>query len=432
MTRNKRIVERERSTHSLNGPEQFDSQRASTASSSSSAASSYADSGQVEEYLFRTSFHNVIYEVLRNRPGWRETDSDTDWDFNWADVGWVRDFYDHIQFDDRQRINHFRNHYELTRKDLCVKNLKRAKRQLERSEQVAEASKYDFFPSTYVLPQEYSLFLEEFKRSNAATWIMKPIGRAQGKGIFLFNKLSQVSDWKRDHKWKADAPQAETYIAQRYVDRPYLVGGKKFDMRLYVLVTSYSPLTVWVHRNGFCRFSNTRYSNERNDISNAYIHLTNHSVQKSAENFDAEQGIKWGVHDLRVHLLSRHGAHKVDKLFEDVQDMVVRSLVSVSQTIIQDRHSFELYGYDVLFDEDLKPWLIEVNASPSITKSNEEDHQVKYDVLSDLVDIVDVEGVMTGDETNVRGFDKIYDNGYLTNKSKLGCWYPSSNLPQRL
>lgn len=68
---------------------------------------------------------------------------------------------------------------------------------LERSENPQEAAKYDFFPSTYVVPSEYGLFLEEFKRCPGVTWIMKPIGKAQGKGIFLFNKLSQINDWKK-------------------------------------------------------------------------------------------------------------------------------------------------------------------------------------------------------------------------------------------
>lgn len=55
-----------------------------------------------------------------------------------------------------------------------------------------EAAQYNFFPLTYVVPSEYRMFVEEFKRSGG-TWIMKPIGKAQGQGIFLFNKLSQVS-----------------------------------------------------------------------------------------------------------------------------------------------------------------------------------------------------------------------------------------------
>ena len=164
--------------------------------------------------IFRTSLHNTIFDVFRSRPGWEETDSDTDWDINWADVGWIRDYFDHVHMDDHQRINHFRNHYELTRKDLMVKNLKRMKRQLERTDTHAEAAKYNFFPATFVLPAEYGLFLEEFKRTPGSTWIMKPIGRAQGKGIFLFNKLNQISEWKKDHKWKAVGPPAEACPCQ--------------------------------------------------------------------------------------------------------------------------------------------------------------------------------------------------------------------------
>ena len=151
---------------------------------------------------FRTSLRSTIADVLRQRPGWIETDSDVDWDFNWADIKWVKDNYTSQRLEEHQRLNHFGNHYELTRKDLLVKNLKRAKRALEKEDRLAEAANYDFFPATYVLPSEYGMFLEEFKRTSPATWIMKPIGQAQGRGIFLFNKVSQISDWRKDHRWK--------------------------------------------------------------------------------------------------------------------------------------------------------------------------------------------------------------------------------------
>ena len=113
-----------------------------------------------------------------------------------------------------------------------------------------EAARYDFFPGTYVLPADYGLFVEEFKNHPSGTiWIMKPTGSAQGKGIFLFNKLAQINDWKKDASWKtggADESKAAAYVVQRYIENPQLIGGKKFDLRLYVLVTSYAPLTVYM------------------------------------------------------------------------------------------------------------------------------------------------------------------------------------------
>ena len=51
------------------------------------------------------------------------------------------------------RINHFHNHYELTRKDLLTKNVKKFKRHLEKKANYAEAAEYDFVPTSFVLPQ---------------------------------------------------------------------------------------------------------------------------------------------------------------------------------------------------------------------------------------------------------------------------------------
>lgn len=131
-----------------------------------------------------------------------------------------------------------------------------------------ESIKFEFIATSFVLPQDHGLFHEEFRKTGGI-WIMKPVGKAQGKGIFLINKMSQISSWKKDPRlrpFNEDGPEA--YIVQRYIENPYLIGGKKFDMRIYVLVTSFNPLVVYIHRNGFCRFSNSQFSMNSKDISN--------------------------------------------------------------------------------------------------------------------------------------------------------------------
>jgi len=119
-----------------------------------------------------------------------------------------------------------------------VKNLKRHKKQLEKEGKYDDAAAFNFFPTTYNLPSDYSIFVEEFKKTGGV-WIMKPVGKSQGRGIFLLSKLQQIAQWKNDFRWKPDGPQPEPYIVQRYIMDPLLIGGKKFDMRIYVLVTSY-------------------------------------------------------------------------------------------------------------------------------------------------------------------------------------------------
>ncbi|KAH6575743.1 hypothetical protein BASA62_001772 [Batrachochytrium salamandrivorans] len=362
---------------------------------------------------FRTGLRNTVWDCMRDR-GWKETDSDLDWDFFWADVHWVHETFDHVYLHEHQRINHFRNHYELTRKDLLVKNVKRMIKTIKKEYGKAESVKFEFISTSYVLPQEHALFQEEFKRNSGGVWIMKPVGKAQGKGIFLINKLSQISGWKKDHRLKAssasngeesDAPEA--YIVQRYIENPYLIGGKKFDIRAYVLVLSYYPLVVYIHRNGFCRFSNTQFSMQAKDISNMYIHATNVAIQKTSPNYDGDRGCKWLLRNLKTFLITKHGSGAVDELFTNMEALVVRSLMSVQKVMINDKHCFELYGYDILIDSNLKPWLLEVNASPSLTAETQFDYDLKLAMLNDCFNVVDLEKRFDKDKklrTRVGGF----------------------------
>ncbi|KAF1783005.1 putative tubulin polyglutamylase TTLL9 [Phytophthora cactorum] len=380
---------------------------------------------------FRTSLRNTVLDVMQRQGDWVETDSDLDWDLHWADVGWIRESLDAFT-----PLQDHQNHYELTRKDLLVKNLKRVKRQLERSgdaDSRREAELYDFWAATFVLPHEYGMFLEEFKRTPGGRWIMKPVGKAQGRGIFLFEKLSDISEWKRDASWKGDgamqAKTADTYIVQKYVESPLLLGGKKFDLRLYALVTSFSPLTFWIYRAGFARFSHTRYTQSKGDMDNLFMHLTNASVQKSADDYNERLGCKWPLHSLKMFLISKYGHES---------SLITRSLLAVQPTIIQDRHCFELYGYDVLIDSALKPWLIEVNASPSLTGDTDADYALKANLVQHTLDVVDLERRREGDELHIGGFDLIWNNGGAVSNAKpngyssyLGCTFETMDPPER-
>jgi tubulin polyglutamylase TTLL9 len=89
----------------------------------------------------------------------------------------LHEILDHIHLQPNQRVNHFRNHYELTKKDLMVKNLKRHRKSLVKEGKMDEAAAMDFFPLTFNMPGEYSLFVEEFKRNPSSVWIMKPVGK---------------------------------------------------------------------------------------------------------------------------------------------------------------------------------------------------------------------------------------------------------------
>ncbi|XP_065780206.1 polyglutamylase complex subunit TTLL1 isoform X2 [Muntiacus reevesi] len=283
--------------------------------------------------------------------GWVQVSESEDWNFYWMSVQTIRNVFSvetGYRLSDDQIVNHFPNHYELTRKDLMVKNIKRYRKELEKEgsplAEKDESGKYlylDFVPVTYMLPADYNLFVEEFRKSPSSTWIMKPCGKAQGKGIFLINKLSQIKKWSRDSKTSSFMTQStkEAYVISLYINNPLLIGGRKFDLRLYVLVSTYRPLRCYMYKLGFCRFCTVKYTPSTSELDNMFVHLTNVAIQK-------------------------HGP-----------------------VMNNDKHCFECYGYDIIIDDKLKPWLIEVNASPSLTSSTANDRILKYNLINDTLNI---------------------------------------------
>jgi len=128
-------------------------------------------------------------------------------------------------------------------------------------------------------------------------------------------------------------------------------------------------------------------------VEDAFVHLTNVAIAKSAADYDPERGLKWSLDKLKRYLTARHGVDAVEKLWVRIGWVIIHSLRSVQTQIMQDPHCFELYGYDILLDEDLKPWLLEVNASPSLTPSSQEDYELKFRVLSHMLDVLDLENM---------------------------------------
>ncbi|GKT20875.1 Probable tubulin polyglutamylase TTLL9 [Aduncisulcus paluster] len=386
---------------------------------------------------FRSHFANTIRDVMKSYPGWVET-LGSDWDFIWSGVEWIREHFDSVRFLPHQRVNHFRNHYEISRKDHMVKNIKRMQKALQKAGK-PEQHDFSFYPATFVLPKDYSLLVEEYRKSKGDVWIMKPVGRAQGKGIFLFSKISAISAWKRDLHWDPTPKSSDTptYVCQKYLANPLLVGGRKFDLRIYVLVTSYSPLTVWLCRTGFGRFSYHRYTTDKASLSSVSVHLTNVAIQKKDSAYrDDLAGSKWDLKTVRHYVTNRFGRVQADKLFVEMEKLIIRSLQSVSKIIVQDNHCFELYGYDVLIDADLKPWLIEINASPSLTADTKGDYKLKEAMLHDMITVVDMFGELPADVEEVGCWDLIYDEkkalGGTQGKSDIRPWLIEINASPSL
>lgn len=279
-----------------------------------------------------------------------------------------------------QKINHFPRSYEITRKDRLHINI-------QRMQQAKGKHHFQFLPRTYLLPAEHDEFVSDWMKAKGA-WIVKPAASSQGRGIFLINHPKQL-------------PQQDTVVVSQYVDNPLLVDGFKFDLRVYVAVTSYDPMRIYVYEDGLARFATTKYdTTSPSNLSNTYMHLTNYSLNKRSSNFVAcdEEGIedygnKWSLSALLRHLKS--GGINTEMLMARVEEVIIKTIIAgevpvVSATRAYLSHPnicFELYGFDILIDAELKPWLLEVNLSPSLTCDSLLDFKVKSHLLADFLNL---------------------------------------------
>ncbi|CAB1346882.1 unnamed protein product [Coregonus sp. 'balchen'] len=169
-----------------------------------------------------------------------------------------------------------RSHFKIGRKDRLWRNLSKMQAQFGKRE-------FSFFPRSFP-------------------------ASARGIGIQVIHKWSQM-------------PRKRPLLVQKYLHKPYLISGNKFDLRIYVYVSSYDPLRVYVFQDGLVRFASKNSEYQSNDSDKAC------------------QG------------------HKC---------------------------CHELFGFDVMLDENLKPWVLEVNISPSLHSNTALDVAIKGQMIRDV------------------------------------------------
>ncbi|KAH7945049.1 hypothetical protein HPB49_005632 [Dermacentor silvarum] len=288
---------------------------------------------------------DVDLPIVRNafaKRNWTKVEPHQDWNIYWTSVANARCLMapdSNIRLSENQRVNHFPTHYELTRKDLLARHMQRYQRQRSKAQR-DDPPPPAIVPSTYVLPRDYNMFVDEYKRAGGL-WIVKPCGKgtsspfifvkgykklnSQGIGIKLVDRPSQVKSLI--NSWESQGNR-EPHVLCRYVDPPLLVGGRKFDLRLYVLVTSFQPVRAFLYRKGFCRFCQLHYRTK--GLDNPFVHLTNVSVQRHGGRYNQSHGGKWSLSSLEMFVRGTRGSASAARLRQDLRDLVAHSLTAVA------------------------------------------------------------------------------------------------------
>ena len=206
----------------------------------------------------------------------------------------------------------------------------------------------------WVLPKDREALEVEMSRKNME-WIVKPSGQGEGHGIFVVNSFEELNSQRTDG-----------FVVQSFLRDPYLIYGRKFDFRTYVLVTSIVPLRAYIYKEGLVRFASSKYDRNATKGGKEHQFLTNTSVGKK---YTQLSNLTWTYQKLK-HYFSNRGID-ADKVFESVNDAIVRVLLAAEYRFLRDfqlflggydcQNCFQLLGVDVILDSQLHPIVIEVS-----------------------------------------------------------------------
>ncbi len=293
-----------------------------------------------------------------------------------------------------QKFSYFPTTYILGRKDNMYRKFKHFQKLFPND--------FKYIPLTFIMPSDGDKF-KEIDGDLKKLWIVKPVNLSRGRGIHILKDQDEL--WRLT--WKSIYNMEVKNIVSKYISNPHTIGNKKYDLRIYVLIGSYTPLRIYLYDNGLVRFATEDYN--KNNTDNVYVYLTNFSINinnpkyknnnnynEENEEYEEDDSSKWSLYEYKKYFIKIGREDLYNKIWDQIIDIVIKSIVTIANESAEFinfnklNSIFELYGFDIMIDENFKCWLIEVNVKPSMHCTSSLDLNIKTDLITDIFNIVGV------------------------------------------
>ena len=266
---------------------------------------------------------------------------------------------------------------------------------------------YTFFPETFLLPHQFLEFQKEHnkimgsKTVSTLTWIFKPRSGCCGNGIRLIQNPIALAN------------ETAQGVIQRYLP-PFLIDGYKFDFRIYLLISTLNPFTVYIFKEGLARFCTSKYTPpKKGNLENKFGHITNTAV--NIENANATNDF---TRTLSETLRKVAEDPRGENVWEKIKNISILTLLSIYPQMLTPTPTpkrtprselpqikkdsvnypkvvnkyFHICGIDVLLDENANPIVLELNDRPSMKVQFDCEQKLKHDLICDAMKLITVDG----------------------------------------
>ncbi|CAL1685044.1 unnamed protein product [Lasius platythorax] len=300
-----------------------------------------------------TGYLKHVHAVLQ-RLGFQESDNKSDWDLLWAHDYPFRVLSASLgRLREHQRVNHFPGCGYITNKvDLSTSRGGR------------------YIPAAFKIPEDRQAFLDYAKSNPAKLFVQKSNDH---RGIRI--------------RGNDDANFTDGTFVQEFIERPFLVNGYKFDIGVYVVVTSVDPLRLYVYRGDVLfRFCPVKYYPFDPEVLDKYVvgddYLPIWNVP-SLKRYYTELGFSMkDSFDAYVRERGKNPTEMWERVYDAIREVVLMKEVQireVSRRFGNGRNFFELVRFDLALDEDLNVYMMEANMSPNLSSAHYPPNQLLYE-----------------------------------------------------
>ncbi len=297
-----------------------------------------------------------------------------------------------------QRYNHFPFTWEISRKDYLYTHYKIMQSKFPKD--------FNYIPQSFILPRDkelVTLLFKDYEFEADKLFLIRPFGSSKGKEVKFFTNIENLP---------------KSCIITHYISNPHLIDNTKYNLRFYVLVTGFCPLKIYLYKEGFANFASQKYNFDINEkgLNNKNIHITKHldninqkdeendsssssssssnSESKYSKNEDNEFGKVICLSELKKWFKERK-LH-FSKIKRKIRDIIIKTFISIADKGIQQikeininsGNLFELFGVDIILDNKLRPWLLEINLNPNLNCSSFIEDKIKSKLITDTLNII--------------------------------------------
>ena len=283
-----------------------------------------------------------------------------------------------------QKINRFYNYNEYVSKSLLYINYKPFHDKFP--------DDYNYMLETYSYPKEKQEIIEKFSKyslkNDNDVWMIKPTMGSLGLKISILTNYSDI--------------KLKNYLITKYLYNPHLIKGYKYDLRFHGLVSTIKPLKLYLYNEGLVRLASEKYNFSVSDPHNKYSFLTNLFInKKNKKQFIYPKNMKnmedsnlWNLDTFQKYCARNNINY--EKLYSEVGDIFIKMMITVREKIIdniektnmQYSNFYHLIGFDIILDENLKPYLLETNRRCGFRNDNDAEKYYTYNIIADTLNII--------------------------------------------